>query len=81
MKTFASCKDMFRPRNGANHYHVINSEIDIYFWNTGKNANFLVTAGYSKFNKKQKSFSKGPAAREAAIDYALALKDRYPGTW
>lgn len=80
MKTFANCKSLFRPRTG-NHYHLINSEIDIYFWNTGKNANFLVTAGYSKFNKKQKSFSKGEQAREDAINYAISLINEYPGRW
>lgn len=80
MKTFANCKHLFRPRLG-NHYHLINSEIDIYFWNTGKNANFLVTAGYSNFNKKQKSFGNGEQAREDAINYALTLLDKYPGRW
>jgi len=61
----------------GNHYNLLGTEINVYFWNTGKNANFLVTAGYRKSNYTQKSFSKGQTARDAAIEYALSIRERY----
>ena len=64
-------------RDGGNYYWLVGSEIKVYFWNSGKDSNFLVTAGFKKSNHKEKSFSKGPAARDAAIEYALSLKDMY----
>lgn len=61
----------------GNHYNLVGTEINVYQWNSGKNANFMVTAGYRKSTYKQLSFSKGPSARDAAITYALSLKDKY----
>lgn len=73
MKTFQS-KEWKRY---GNHYNLVGTSINVFFWNTGKNANFLVDAGYKKSNKHYKSFSKGPQAREDAINYALSIKDKY----
>lgn len=61
----------------GNHYNLVGTEINVYFWNTGKNANFLVTAGYRISNHIEKSFAKGETARDNAIKYALSLKDKY----
>ena len=61
----------------GNHYNLVGTEINVYQWNTGKNANFLVTAGYKHSNHKEKSFSKGPTARDAAIAFALSIVDDY----
>lgn len=61
----------------GNHYNLVGTEINVYQWNTGKNANFLVTAGYRHSNHREKSFSKGAEARDAAIAYALSLADSY----
>ena len=57
----------------GNHYNLVGTEINVYQWNSGKNANFMVTAGYRNSTYKQRSFSKGPSARDAAI----TLKDTY----
>ena len=61
----------------GNHYHLIGSSINVYQWNTGKNANFLVTAGYKEQNHIEKSFAKSGSARDEAINFALSLKDKY----
>lgn len=61
----------------GNHYNLVGTEINVYQWNTGKNANFLVTAGYRHSNHKEKSFGKGPTARDAAIEFALSIADDY----
>lgn len=58
-------------RNG-NRYHLVGTQIDVYQWNSGKNANFLV-AGYRNSNHKERSFPKGDGARAAAIEYAFML--------
>ena len=62
-------------RNG-NRYHLEETEIDIYQWNAGKNANFMVYAGYGR-KHEEKSFAKGPEARERAIEYAYSIKAEY----
>lgn len=64
-------------KRSGNHYNLVGTEINVYFWNTGANANFLVAAGYRKSTYTSKSFSKGPTARDAAIEYALSIKERY----
>lgn len=61
----------------GNRYNLVGYQVDIYQWNSGKNANFLVCAGYSNRNHVEKAFSKGPEARDAAIQYALSIKDKY----
>lgn len=61
----------------GNHYNLLGTEIDVYQWNSGKNANFLVTAGYRNSNHIEKTFPKGDGARDAAIAYALSIKDRF----
>jgi hypothetical protein len=61
----------------GNRYHLIGHEVDIYQWNAGKNANFLVYAGYGS-KHVEKSFEKGPEARNKAIEYAFSIKDDYP---
>lgn len=62
----------------GNHYHLANTQIDVYQWNSGKNANFLVTAGYRNSNHIEKTFPKGEGARDAAITYAMSLSKQYP---
>lgn len=64
-------------QRSGNHYNLVGTEINVYQWNTGENANFMVTAGYRKSTYIQKSFAKGPKARNAAITYALTIKDKY----
>lgn len=61
----------------GNHYNLVGTQINVYFWNTGKNAWFMVTAGYRKSNYIQKSFAKGETARDDAIKYALSIKNKY----
>lgn len=61
----------------GNHYNLVGTEINVYQWNSGKNANFMVTAGYRNSTYQQRSFSKGQSARDEAITYALSLKDNY----
>lgn len=61
----------------GNHYHLEGTQINIYQWNSGKNANFLVEAGYYTNNYITKSFPKGENAREQAIEFALSIKDKY----
>ena len=64
-------------KRSGNCYNLVGYQIDIYQWNSGKNANFLVCAGYQNRNHVEKAFSKGPEARDAAIEYALSIKDKY----
>lgn len=66
-----------RWKSIGNRFHLIGYDIDIYQWNSGKNANFLVYAGYRNSTHKEKSFAKGPEARDAAIEYAMSIKDKY----
>ena len=61
----------------GNRYHLIGTQIDVYQWNSGKNANFLVTAGYRNSNHKERSFPKGETARDDAIMYATSLIEKY----
>lgn len=63
-------------RNG-NHYTLVGTEIKIYQWNSGENANFLVTAGFRNSNHIEKSFQKGAEARDKAITFALSIADKY----
>lgn len=62
-------------RNG-NHYHLIGTDVNVYQWNSGKNANFLVTAGYRNSNHVERSFPKGEMAKEQAIKFAFELANR-----
>ena len=63
----------------GNHYRLIDTDVKVYFWNTGKNQWYMVTANeYSKFGAIQKSFSRGPEARDQAIAYAKELGEKYP---
>ena len=64
-------------KRDGNYYTLIGTEIKIIQWNTGKNANFLVTAGFRNSNHIEKYFEKGPEARDAAINFALSIKDKY----
>ena len=61
----------------GNHFNLVGTEINIYQWNSGKNANFLVTAGYRHINHIEKSFYKVAEARDAAINFALSIADKY----
>ena len=61
----------------GNHYNVVGTSVNVYQWNTGKNANFLVTAGYRNSDHIEKSFPKGDTARDDAINFALSLRERY----
>lgn len=61
----------------GNHYNLIGTEINIYHWNNGKNANFLVTAGYSTYHHIEKAFPKSETAREDAIKYALSIQEQF----
>ena len=61
----------------GNHYDLDGTSIKIYQWNSGKNANFLVTAGYRNSDHVEKSFSKGGQARDLAIGYAYSIRDKY----
>lgn len=63
-------------RNG-NKYNLVGTQINVYQWNSGKNANFLVTAGYRNSNHIERTFPKGDGARDAAITYALSLAEKY----
>ena len=63
-------------RNG-NHYTLVGTEIKIYQWNSGENANFLVTAGFRNSNHIEKSFQKGAEARDKAITFALSIANKY----
>lgn len=61
----------------GNHYHLVGTEINVYQWNSGKNANFLVTAGYRNSNHIEKTIEgKGSEARDKAIEFALSLSER-----
>ena len=64
-------------KRSGNYYTLIGTEIKIIQWNAGKNANFLVTAGFRNSNYTERYFEKGPEARDAAINYALSIKDKY----
>ena len=56
-------------RNG-NHYHLVGTRINVYFWNSGANANFLVEKlGVGTFTVH----GKGAEARENAIKMAFDL--------
>ncbi len=61
----------------GNQFHLVGYQIDIYQWNSGKKANFLVCAGYRNSNHIEKSFGKGPKSRDEAISYAMKIKERY----
>lgn len=62
----------------CNHYHLDGTSIDIYFWNSGKNQNYMLTAGYRNSNHIEKTIpGKGPEAREIAIKMALELRYQY----
>ena len=61
----------------GNHYTLVGTEIQIYQWNIGKDANFLVTAGFRNSNHIEKSFQKGAEARDKAITFALSIADKY----
>lgn len=62
----------------GNHYTLVGTQIMVYQWNTGKNAKFLVEAGFKNSNHIEKYFEKGPEARDAAINFALSIRDKYP---
>lgn len=61
----------------GNRYHLVGTQVDVYQWNSGKKANFLVTTGYRNSNHKERTFPKGEGARDAAIAYALSLAEQY----
>ena len=61
----------------GNQYHLVGTSVNVYQWNSGRNANFLVTAGYTNSNHVERSFPKGEGARDAAIMYAMALAQAY----
>ena len=62
----------------GNKYNVIGTSVNIYYWNSGKNQTFLVTAGYKNSDHVEKTIpGKGPEAREKAINLALSIKDKY----
>jgi hypothetical protein len=61
----------------GNHYNLIGTEINIYHWNKGKSANFLVTAGYGTYNHIEKAFPKSETAREDAIKFALSIQEQF----
>ena len=56
-------------RNG-NHYNLVGTRINVYQWNTGAKANFLVEKlGEGTYTVH----GKGAAARDAAIKMAFDL--------
>ena len=60
----------------GNHYELVGTSIKVYQWNSGKNANFLVTAGYRISESKEITINgKGQDARDAAIAKAFELRD------
>lgn len=61
----------------GNHFTLVGTQINVYQWNSGKDANFLVTAGFWNSNYIQKAFHKGAEARDAAITFALSIADKY----
>ena len=64
--------------HSRNHYNVIGTSINIYHWNSGKNTNYLVVAGYKDNAHIEKTIpGKGPAARENAIIFALSIREKY----
>ena len=73
MKNELSFRDKKVWNRNGNHYHLIGTEVNVYQWNSGKNANFLVTSGYRDSNHVERSFPKGITAKEDAIRFALSL--------
>ena len=61
----------------GNRYHLVGTQVNVYQWNSGKDANFLVTAGYRNSDHRERSFPKGSNARYAAISYAMSLATMY----
>jgi hypothetical protein len=60
----------------GNHYDLVGTSIKVYQWNSGKNANFLVSAGYRISESKEITISgKGQDARDRAIETAYSLRD------
>lgn len=64
-------------KRSGNKYNLVGTQINIYQWNSGKNANFLVTAGYRNSNHIERAFPRGDGSRDAAITYALSLAEKY----
>jgi hypothetical protein len=62
----------------GNRIHLRGTSITVLQWNSGKNANFMVEAGYRNSNHVCKTIhGKGPDARDAAISFAFELaKDK-----
>ena len=61
----------------GNRYRLVGTQVEVYQWNSGKEANFLVTAGYRNSNHRERTFPKGEGARDAAIAYAMSLAEQY----
>ena len=62
----------------GNHYTLADTSIRVYFWNSGKNANFMVEAGTTNADHINVTIhGKGPEARDAAITTAYNLREKY----
>lgn len=61
----------------GNRYRLVGTQVEVYQRNSGRDANFLVTAGYRNSNHKERTFPKGKDARDAAIAYAMSLAAQY----
>lgn len=62
----------------GNRYHLVGTQISVYQWNSGRNANFMVSAGYRNSNHMDKTISgKGAGARDEAIRFSMSIADRY----
>jgi len=72
----ASFRGKMWERSG-NRFHLVGTEVNVYQWNTGKKANFLVTGGYRNSSHIEKSFGCGINARDDAIAFALSIADKY----
>lgn len=63
-------------RNG-NHYNLVGTKVNVYFWNSGANQTYLVEIlGRGAFAQRTYGISgKGSEARDKAIKKALELAE------
>jgi len=64
--------------NDGNCHHLVGTEINVYQWNAGCKANFLLTAGYRYSNHKEITIpGAGSIARDTAIRTAIEMGGSY----
>lgn len=65
----------------GNHYNLVGTGVNVYYWNSGKNSNYMVEIIGIPVNQ-QNTFTipgKGETARDKAIETAFNFAKKYFG--